>query len=675
MLMVPPDPMPDDMRRHELFAEAEALYRAVRRPGERLITDASHVDVSTDARTLAFTGLVAPAPYGSPRGLLCQLDLAAGRLDILLDDANDNRMPTYRPGGGPIAFLSDRDGAADGQLFFLDPGTSAVSAAPPVDGVVERFCWSPDGRRILLLVAGHGADVAAAQGGVAGRRRDIERPGWMPHVSDGAAPHQWRTLWLLDLAEHRLTRIPAGAVNIWEACWAGSEAIVAVVSDGPGEGDWFRTRLVRMTLDGRAALLLHPERQLGHPAASRSGEGIAVVQAIASDRGIVAGDLWVSRSKGEMVRLDTGAVDIACVEWLDERRLLVAGHRGLESVSGVVDSISGAFQINWASAVQTSPGRHLAVRAIGTGGDCALVSEGFCSAPAISTIVGGRIRRIVSFDAGYEEVISCLSAAEPIKWEAVDGLAIDGWLLRPKGKAPYPVILDIHGGPVWHWRQRWLGRTATGLQTLLLLRHGYAIFLPNPRGSSGYGPEFAARVIGDVGGADAGDLLSGIDHLVKMGFADPSRIGVTGGSYGGYMAAWLATQDPRFAAVVTIAPVINRISQQLTTNQPEFVTLFMRGRHDERPADYVARSPVTHVAGVSAPVLNIAGALDRCTPASEAVQFHNALLLAGKRSTLVIYPEEGHGVANVPAMLDYAARVTAWFLAFIQPGVATEELE
>jgi dipeptidyl aminopeptidase/acylaminoacyl peptidase len=229
-------------------------------------------------------------------------------------------------------------------------------------------------------------------------------------------------------------------------------------------------------------------------------------------------------------------------------------------------------------------------------------------------------------------------------------------------------VLSLHGGPVWHWRPMWLGRW--GVHFLMLLRHGYAIFLPNPRGSSGRGRQFARSVLGDVGGADARDLLSGIDHLVHHGLADAHRIGVTGRSYGGFMTSWLITQEQRFAAAVAVAPITNHITQHLLSNIPHFVQLFVGGSFMNLPGPYFDRSPLFHAHKVRTPTLNICGQLDRCTPPQEAVQFHRALLENGMTSALVTYPGEGHGIRQFPATIDYAARVVGWFLEHMAPEEA-----
>jgi dipeptidyl aminopeptidase/acylaminoacyl peptidase len=195
----------------------------------------------------------------------------------------------------------------------------------------------------------------------------------------------------------------------------------------------------------------------------------------------------------------------------------------------------------------------------------------------------------------------------------------------------------------------------------MLLSRGCAVFFPNPRGSAGRGQDFARRVVGDMGGADTRDISSGLDHLVQRGIADPRRLGVIGVSYGGYMAAWLVTQDPRFAAAVASAPITNFVTEHLVSNIPHWVKIFLADDYRNPHGRYHSRSPIMHAHQVRTPTLNICGALDRCTPPEEARQFHDALLENGVRSALVTYPEEGHGVRKYPTLFDYAARVVGWF--------------
>jgi len=194
-----------------------------------------------------------------------------------------------------------------------------------------------------------------------------------------------------------------------------------------------------------------------------------------------------------------------------------------------------------------------------------------------------------------------------------------------------------------------------------LLRAGYVIFQPNPRGSTGRGQDFARAVAGDMGGADAQDILSGLDRLVADGVVDPKRIGITGISYGGIMSAWIITQDTRFAASVVVSPVTDYVSEQLTSHIPGFCENFLLDKYTNPGGEYFKRSAIMFADRVKTPTLNICGALDRNCPAVQAIEFHRALLQAGAKSALVHYPKEGHWVQSRPAKYDYGARVVSWF--------------
>jgi dipeptidyl aminopeptidase/acylaminoacyl peptidase len=132
-------------------------------------------------------------------------------------------------------------------------------------------------------------------------------------------------------------------------------------------------------------------------------------------------------------------------------------------------------------------------------------------------------------------------------------------------------------------------------------------------------------------------------------------------SYGGYMTSWLVTQDQRFAAAVGVAPIANWLSQHFTGNVPSFDDDFLGGSCFDPTGPHIARSPVLHARKVRTPTLLICGDQDHCTPAGQALEFYNALREAGVTAELVTYPQEGHGARSFPAMIDFAARVTAWF--------------
>jgi len=194
---------------------------------------------------------------------------------------------------------------------------------------------------------------------------------------------------------------------------------------------------------------------------------------------------------------------------------------------------------------------------------------------------------------------------------------------------------------------------------------GYAVLEPNPRGSSGRGRKFAEMVVGDMGGADAHDVLSGIDALVERGIADPERIGVTGGSYGGFMSCRMPAVDQRFQASVAVSPVTDWYSQHFNSNIGHWDADFLRDRPERPGGEYHARSPVLSVDRVATPTLLTAGLRDRCTPPGQAIEFYRALRWRGVPTEVVVYPAEGHGVRDLPAAIDLTTRAVAWFERFM----------
>jgi dipeptidyl aminopeptidase/acylaminoacyl peptidase len=341
--------------------------------------------------------------------------------------------------------------------------------------------------------------------------------------------------------------------------------------------------------------------------------------------------------------------------------MLFAAAQGPETLVGLLDLATQRSRALWRGSVRNPSGAMFPeIAPLGrNAGDVLMMIESFLDAPTLVALENGRERDIRRFgSAEVDAEIGSLGSERDFSWTAPDGITIHGWLVTPPGPGPHPVIMQVHGGPVWYVRPLYLGRSAFGQ---MALKAGYALFQPNVRGSSGRGQAFARHVFGDMGGGDTHDYLSGLDALVEAGTADPKRIGVTGGSYGGFMTSWLITQDQRFAAAVPVAPVTNWVSEHLTSNIPTFCELFLNDRMNNPTGKYVTRSPIFFADRVRTPTLNICGALDRITPAGQALEFHSALRMAGAESVLVTYPHEGHGVRTMPALFDFTARLLEWF--------------
>jgi dipeptidyl aminopeptidase/acylaminoacyl peptidase len=656
--------MPRDLRDTPLYREMEEHFRRALEPGFGRVTAAADLDVAPDGRRVAFTGARLDALEGAPSGRICVLDLETGALEEVTRGPNDDQGARWSPDGSRIAFASDRDGPGRMRPYLLEAGRLGEAAAlPEVEGTVERLTWSPDGSRLLLAAAGLGADQSGASGsGSTGRAAEL--PSWIPALEGGDATDEWRRLWLLDLEGRDLRRLSAEKTNVWEAAWCGPDAVVAIVSEAPEEDAWYDATLVAIDVaSGEERELVRSDVQLGVPAANADGSRAAVVEAVCSDRTVVAGTLLlVDVGTGDVTRVETGAVDVSDLAWIDRDLLFVAGLRGMDSVFGVVDAAAGTYAERWStsdgSGAWFPAGRPLDAEAFVT------VLESLDHPPAMTVVRGGAASAVATFEhEGTDYLAGAIGHPERVTWTAHDGLEIEGWLLLPDGPGPHALVVNVHGGPVWAYASRWPRAMVHGVAS-----RGYAVLMPNPRGSAGRGQEFAGMVVGDMGGDDARDVLAGIDALVERGVADPGRIGVTGGSYGGFMSCWLPTLDDRFAASVAISPVTDWYSQHFNSNIGRWDAEFLAAEPTDAGGPYRDRSPVMFADRVRTPTLLTAGANDRCTPPGQAVEFFRALRWQGVQAELVLYPEEGHGVRKLPTIVDLCARMVAWFERFMPPN-------
>ena len=229
-------------------------------------------------------------------------------------------MPRWSPDGSRLAFLSDRARRGQ-QLYLLDAGRpEQVQPTPDIEGTVEYLAWSPNGQAILLGVAGPGADIADARGAGATATHEEGGPSWMPRVDNGVTANHWRRLWLYDIPTGQSHLLTPPNVNVWEAAWAGDGRIVATVSDRPREGAWYDARLATIDVaTGDTRIVYASPRQLSLPTASPSGDQIAVIQALCSDRGLAAGDVLLFGRDGAAPRaLATNGVDVTHLAWRDE---------------------------------------------------------------------------------------------------------------------------------------------------------------------------------------------------------------------------------------------------------------------------------------------------------------------------------------------------------------------
>lgn len=649
--------MQSDIRESEAFRAVERFYSAMFAPG------AGHVHaveecIPAAAGTHAYlTGLSFQAGLlEGPTARIYRLDLASGSLAAVF--ARAARLPRPAPDESCLACVMRPEGSPDERLCLAAPDGELISSHP-IDGFIEQVEWSPDGSMLLLVVAGAGSDLPGYLGGFA-RKTTAAGPTWLPDVQTGAEGFRWRRLWILDVATGLLRAVSRPGTNVWEATWHGPHFLAAVCSDDHGEGSWYASTLRRIALaDGDENVLYVPTDQIGLPRGSPDGAHLAFVEATCSDRGIVCGTLRAIGPDGRLQTLATNGVEITAISWRDDRTLHYAGQQAFETVVGDCHVEGNQSHELWRSSVLTCGLWYPAAHPL-PGGASLMVTEAYARAPCITVADAHGLHQVRSLAApGAAAAMAECGGVAPVVWNAPDGLEIHGWLASPEDTGrPVPLVLDIHGGPIWAHRNRWMAR---GRATPLLVQRGCAVLHVNPRGSSARGQDFARLVKGDMGGADTLDFISAIDHFVSRGLADPARLACTGASYGGFMSAWLVTQDPRFAAAVPISPVTDWFSQHRTSQIPHFDLAFLDGSASRPDGKFFSRSPAMFAERVRTPCLLMAGAIDKNTPPTQALEFHQSLLEAGAQSVLAVYPEDGHSLRGYPAYIDSAARILDWF--------------
>lgn len=645
-----------DMRTSKEFEAAEAFYTDMFAPGTGHVFSIEECTIGVGGTDIYLTGMCFHSGLlDGPSTGIYRCRLSDGALAPVTP--HRARMPRLSPDGALMACVMESgDGTGEELCILALDGSLATSHR--IEGLIEQTQWSPDGSRLLLLVAGVGADLAGYQGGYATKAPHVG-PSWLPEVDTGGEGFRWRRLWELDAASGSLRQVSCDGTNVWEAAWAGPERIAAVCSDDDGEGSWYGANLRIISLQGGAETTVYiPKDQIGVLAPSPDGRRIAFVEAVCSDRGIICGTLKAIESDGVRA-LPTNGVEVSGIVWRSSDVVHYAGQDGFDTVVGDYDFHSASPKEIWRSHELTCGTWYPAAWPLGN--EASLVTvEAYDRPPAIAVADPSGLRIIRSLAApAARQAMAGAGHIEPVAWNAADGLEIQGWLVTPEhATQPLPLVLDIHGGPIWASRNRWMAR---GRAAPLLARLGCAVLYANPRGSSARGQDYARLVRGDMGGADAQDLLAGLDHFIVSGLADATRLACTGTSYGGFMSCWLVTQDPRFAAAAPISPVTDWFSQHRTSQIPHFDTAFL----DDSPASpggrYFFRSPVAFAHHVHTPCVVMTGALDKNTPPTQAEQFHRALRESGIESALVVYPKDGHSLRGYPAYIDSAARILAWF--------------
>jgi len=457
--------------------------------------------------------------------------------------------PAWSPDGASLAFIVT-DRAAGTAALTVATGAKLRSLAS-VRGVAQTPRWSPDGRTIALLAvegatkATGAVEAGAAQVGVIGAADDEQRIATIP-----AAGGTLRMVSPADTFAYEYDWTPDG------------RGFVATAAKGNGDNNWWVAKLIAVDVGGATRVIASPRTQIDAPRVSPDGRTVVFIGGLMSDFGAVGGDLYaVPFAGGTPVNLTPGMkATVRAVAWPgpDPVASLLVGDR-TEIARVALTATSAKFTPLW-SAPASLDAADGDVAISPDGMRFAASMEDFEHPPEIATgmVSAGMGALTLTPITRENAAFGSNGVATSIKWKS-EGRDVQGWLLAPKTVDPtrkYPMITIIHGGPSSAVTPAYLWN-GTSRQ---LLERGYYVFQPNPRGSFGQGEAFTRANIRDFGGGDLRDILAGVTAVEKAAPIDDKRLGVAGGSYGGFMTMWTVTHSTRFKAGVAGAGIANWIS-------------------------------------------------------------------------------------------------------------------
>jgi dipeptidyl aminopeptidase/acylaminoacyl peptidase len=609
-------------------------------------------------------------------------DLAAdrGRAEIVVSDlagggrrkVADGQHPRWSPDGRAIAFLGgsgEQRGiwivtAAGGEPRFL----ARIHTSDHFLGhrAVKGFAWSPDGARIAFTSADAAGPAPESDVRAFDRILYKTRTGF----TDGRVTH----LYVADVATGAVRQLTRGRFDEHSLAWSPDSRRLAFISNRSADPDanyWDDVWMIDVDT-GRETQVTRTVGTEFTPAFSPDGRSIAYLGNVRAmntkDSSPEDTHVYVVPAGGGPARNLTASVDRRVSEfgWTAGGREIVfaAADRGANVVHAVEVAsararplLTGDFQARSVS-MDRAGGRMVFARQ-----DMTHPAEVWTAAAD-----GSGARQVSRENDEFVRTVA-LRGADSLWTVSPDGTPVQGWLMKPLGwreGRKYPLVLYIHGGPHGMY-----GHAFQGAFQLLAAR-GYGVLFLNPRGSSGYGQRFSDGTVMNWGGGDYADLMAGVDAaLARNAWIDRERLGVAGGSYGGYMTNWIVSRTPRFKGAVAIASVSNLISFYGTSLYTDLVETEFNGMPWDNYALLWQWSPLAHVEGARTPTLFLHGELDHDVPITQAEEMFMALRKQGVPAQLVRYPGEGHGVSGPRHVQDFYGRILDWFDRHVKGGGST----
>jgi dipeptidyl aminopeptidase/acylaminoacyl peptidase len=616
---------------------------------------------------------VVPASGGSPQ-------------QLITSDKNDF-SPRWSADGKLIAFLSTREGAP--QIFVADaanPGASnprKITSAP--EGVGE-FIWSPDGKMFAFTT-----DVYPDCGSfncVSKRAEAEEKNKVKAVIADRLLFRHWDSfkggkrshLFVVPSAggepkdltpgDHDVPPFSLGDPTAFDFAPDSSEIVFARNSD-KSEATSTNNDLFIISVNGGEFKRITGNNPGSDTTPHYSPDGKYIAYRSQTRNGYESDRfrlMLYDRKAGTSKELSTGFDRwVGEFVWAPDNQniFIVAEDRGRELIG--LASISGGnggvkpLIANTASSGITisSDGKTLAF----TRSSLAVPAEVFAA-----NSDGSGARQLTQANASLLAQLD-LDKGEDFEYDGALDSKIHGFIVKPpqfdKTKK-YPMVLLIHGGPQGAWLDSWGYRW----NPQMWAARGYVTVLINPHGSTGYGQSFTEQISGEWGGAAYEDLMKGVDHVIKLGYVDPNRLGAAGGSYGGYMVNWILGHSDRFKALVSHAGVYN-LTSMYATEELWFTDWEFKGTPWDNPELYTKWSPHLSAKNFKTPTLVVHGELDYRVPVGEGLQLFSTLQRKGVPSKLLYYPDEGHWILKPQNSELWYKTVLDWFDQWLKPTAST----
>lgn len=607
--------------------------------------------ISENGEKIAFRKLVpiSPEKENKPAELHLYLyDTKSGQATPFVTGYSVSNI-AFRPGHNRISFTAKKEGDTFTSLYEMALDGGEAQKLYSFDASLSSFDWHPDGNTLAF---------------VSHKPEEEKKPDlpYQPEIYEEDLRNSSVYIVNLDNPEPQEVELEGHAVGLK---WSPDGDRLAVSAAPTSLVDDFYTsqKISIINADTRqVSAEIDHKGKLGPFQWSPDGSHIAFI-AGQDQHDPIDGRLFIARSSGGSPELlhegFKGKFD--GFAWKDNENLFYLASEGVYSRVGTLDlegemeTLYDQNELSISSFSVADDGRISFVGSSAQHPNELFVMEG-----------DGAPERLTDSNPWLQD--EKLGKQEVVTYKAADGLEIQGILIHPVNPSQSnPLITVVHGGPEAHYDNGWL--TGYSMPGQMGAGQGFAVFYPNYRGSTGRGAEFAKSSQGDPGGKEFDDIIDGVDYLIAEKNVDKDKVGVTGGSYGGYATAWMATRHTdRFAAGVMSVGISNNLSKWGTSDIPEEMFLVhSRKRIWDDYQFFLERSPIYYADQADTPLLILHGKEDtRVDPGQSYELYRHIKTRTQTPVRLVLYPGEGHGNRKSTARYDFSLRMMRWFNTYLK---------